>query len=303
MHMHSKPFFSIVIPVFNRSEILHHTITSVLNQSMPDFEIIIVDDGSTDNTKAVLKDYASKKENIKLIQQENRERGAARNNGLRNSSGEYVIFFDSDDVMHEDHLQTLYENIIDLDSPLFIATKFDFFNEKGKHYFSDIQQYKKGFYDYRLFLNGNPLACNICVRKNNSQLQHFEEDRKYAVKEDWLFLLQNLREQKMFLVDKVTISMYDHSKRSMKSNNQELIHKTRLAFEWIVNKIKLSAEEINTLQAHVNYFCGIHSYLDGEKRSSVDFALKAMKAGGIKIKYLLLLIKSIIGRKIISAMK
>jgi glycosyltransferase involved in cell wall biosynthesis len=88
--------FSVVIPVYNRSEIVGEAIASVLNQSVADFEVIVVDDGSTDGTAEMIrKRYGSE---VRLLQQENKGPGAARNRGIEAARGEYVTFLDSDDV-------------------------------------------------------------------------------------------------------------------------------------------------------------------------------------------------------------
>jgi glycosyltransferase involved in cell wall biosynthesis len=301
--MNSVPFFSIVIPVYNRASILLKTLSTILKQTFKSYEVIIVDDGSTENVNSVLNHLIKNITNIKIIRQENKERGAARNFGLKSASGMYVIFFDSDDLMHEDHLQVLHDNIKKENYPDYIATKFNFIDESGKQYDSDMNNLQQGYYDYHLFLSGNPLACNICVKRNNSSLFLFEEDRKYSIKEDWMFLIQNLRNQKLFIIDKVTITMFDHNQRSMRSGNNEIVKKTHLAYDWIVSKIKLPVPEEKVLKAHVNYFSGIHAYLDSNKKESINYSMKAISEGGIKIKYLSLLIKSIIGRKLINKLK
>ena len=103
------PFFSIITPTFNRAGFLPITIESILNQTYDNWELIIVDDGSTDDTKEVVLNY--KNEKIKYIYQENRERSAARNNGINNARGNYFLFVDSDDQLFPDTLQKLYEAI------------------------------------------------------------------------------------------------------------------------------------------------------------------------------------------------
>ena len=301
--MNGHPFFSVVVPAYNRSRIILNTLTSILKQSFKDFEIIIVDDGSTDNTAEIIQPILKNDQRIKLIRQENKERGAARNFGFSHSTGTYVIFFDSDDLMHDNHLSVLYNNIQEQYLPFFIAAKFDFINEKGIHFHSDIKKLKQGYYDYKLFLKGNPLACNICIKKNNSDLFLFEEDRRFSIKEDWMFMLQNLQKHKLFIIDRITISMFDHAERSMRSDNMEIIQRTLSAFKWILEKIKLTITEQNELDAHVNYFCGIHSYLDNNRKEGVKYVKKAIKLGGIKMKYISLLLKTIVGRKIISRLK
>ena len=110
------PFFSIIIPTYNRAHIINITIESVRKQSYTDWELIIVDDGSTDNTKNVVN--AIQDERIHYIYQKNAERSAARNNGIRNAKGKYICFLDSDDLYEENHLEILYSNIQEKNVPI-----------------------------------------------------------------------------------------------------------------------------------------------------------------------------------------
>ncbi len=301
--MTEYPFFSIVVPTYNRSGIITKTITSILTQSFKDFEIVIIDDGSTDDTLKIIESLLENEKRIKLFKQINKERGAARNFGLANSKGTYIVFLDSDDIMHDNHLSVLEKNIKEQNFPLFIATKFDFINEKGYHFQSDICKLSQGYYDYKLFLNGNPLACNICIKKENPDLFNFVEDRRFSIKEDWMFMLQNLQKKKLFIINQTTISMFDHADRSMRSNNGDIIQRTQIAYTWILEKITLTSHERAQLSAHVNYFCGIHSYLDNNRKDVFHYVNKAIKFGGFKMKYIILLLKSIVGRKIFSRLK
>lgn len=93
----SKPFFSIIVPVYKVEEYLNQCITSVLDQTYGDFELILVDDGSPDNSGKMCDGYAEKDNRIIVIHQKNAGASAARNNGIRNIHGQYVIFLDSDD--------------------------------------------------------------------------------------------------------------------------------------------------------------------------------------------------------------
>ena len=88
-----SPIISIVIPTYNRADYISETIDSVLNQTYNDYEIIVVDDGSNDDTKAILSKYGDQ---IRYIYQENQREGAARNNGIRHSTGRYIALLDSD---------------------------------------------------------------------------------------------------------------------------------------------------------------------------------------------------------------
>ncbi len=92
------PQVSVIIPTYNRSVVLPMAIDSVLNQTYKDFEIIVVDDGSSDNTREVVAGYASRHAQIRYVWQENKKQAAARNFGIQLAKGEYIAFLDSDDT-------------------------------------------------------------------------------------------------------------------------------------------------------------------------------------------------------------
>lgn len=99
----NNPLISVIIPSYNRADILPRAISSVLEQTYSNFELIIVDDASTDTTEAVISNI--KDERIKYIKHEKNSNGSvARNTGIKNASGEYIAFLDSDDEWHKDKL-------------------------------------------------------------------------------------------------------------------------------------------------------------------------------------------------------
>lgn len=100
------PKISVLMPIYNVEKYLNRALDSVLNQTYKDFEVICVDDGSTDNSGKIADEYAKKDKRIKVIHQENQGLSMARNNGLKISNGEYIHFFDSDDVIHPELLET-----------------------------------------------------------------------------------------------------------------------------------------------------------------------------------------------------
>jgi glycosyltransferase involved in cell wall biosynthesis len=103
------PFFSIILPTYNRAHFLPKAIESVLKQTFTDWELIIVDDGSTDNSREVVNSFTDQR--IRYIYQENQERSAARNNGIERANGEYICFLDSDDYYLENKLTNLFSSI------------------------------------------------------------------------------------------------------------------------------------------------------------------------------------------------
>jgi glycosyltransferase involved in cell wall biosynthesis len=103
------PFFSVIIPTYNRAVFLKKAIKSVLDQEYTDWELLIIDDGSTDNTSELVKSYHDPR--VRYIFQQNAERSVARNNGIENAKGKYICFLDSDDYYLPNHLINFYNKI------------------------------------------------------------------------------------------------------------------------------------------------------------------------------------------------
>jgi glycosyltransferase involved in cell wall biosynthesis len=93
---------TVVIPCYNQAHFLGEAIESVLEQTYPHYEIVVVDDGATDNTSEVASRYPGK---VRLIRQENRGLSGARNTGIRHSEGEYMVFLDADDRLLPEALE------------------------------------------------------------------------------------------------------------------------------------------------------------------------------------------------------
>lgn len=98
---------SIIVPVYNAEKYLEECIDSILAQSFKDIEVLLIDDGSTDNSKTICERYALADRRIRFFHQENGGVSLARNTGLEYARGEYVVFVDSDDVVAPNYLQTL----------------------------------------------------------------------------------------------------------------------------------------------------------------------------------------------------
>lgn len=106
--MEKKPNISVVIPMYNAGRYVEKCLESIINQTYQDIEVIIVNDGSTDNSKEICEKYVQKDNRITLINTENRGAGSARNTGLEKAQGEYISFIDSDDYICNDYFERLY---------------------------------------------------------------------------------------------------------------------------------------------------------------------------------------------------
>lgn len=118
------PKVSVIIPVYRAEKFIHECIESVLNQTHTDLELILVDDGSPDNSGAICDEYALKDNRIKVFHQPNGGVCAARNRGLDMATGDYILFLDSDDYMPKDALETLYNDATQNDADIAIGRMF-----------------------------------------------------------------------------------------------------------------------------------------------------------------------------------
>ncbi len=114
---------SVIMPIYNVEAYLHQSINSVLNQTMKDFELICVNDGSTDDSSNILETLASQDSRIKIINQRNSGAGYSRNVGIEHSLGDYLFFMDSDDWIDENFLQEVYEEAVSANADIVETTK------------------------------------------------------------------------------------------------------------------------------------------------------------------------------------
>ena len=126
------PEISVILPVFNSEDFVRKAIESVLAQTFEDFELIIVNDGSTDSSKDIIDSFED--DRIRLINQSNQGPGAARNNALRIAEGEYIMYLDSDDWFSSDALEVAYGEITKFDADM---TFFKMINFDGEIYYEN----------------------------------------------------------------------------------------------------------------------------------------------------------------------
>ncbi|MDY3344596.1 glycosyltransferase [Riemerella anatipestifer] len=110
--------FSIIVPVYNASKTLRQCIESILKQSFKDFELILVNDGSTDDSGKIAEDYIAKDGRVKIIHKENGGVSSTRNRGIKEAKGRYLLFIDSDDRIGDDFLLGYYEILKEFPSAL-----------------------------------------------------------------------------------------------------------------------------------------------------------------------------------------
>lgn len=194
------PKISIIIPVYNVEAYIGYTIDSILNQTLNDIEIILIDDGSTDNSKEIIQDYSSKYKNITLLYQQNSGPSKARNRGIEKARGEYIVFVDSDDLLPEDSLEIRYKTAINNNADIVIGGTHKFNSEKQwpmkNHFLGDGEKDIRN--DSSILWTVGP--CNKIFKKELIKDIRFPENIKYA--EDQVFVLEAyLRAKKIYTID------------------------------------------------------------------------------------------------------
>ena len=194
-----QTYISIIVPVYNVEKYLSRCVDSILNQTFTDFELILVDDGSTDNSAKICDEYAEKDCRIKVIHKENGGVSSARNVGLENAVGEYIMFCDSDDFVDKDWIKILLfyakknpTSLINCEYCNYLINK-DVINypktynvEEATHI--DIDQY---FYFYKN--NYSQFVWNRIFCSETIMINDIRFDEKIKVGEDALFILEYLK--------------------------------------------------------------------------------------------------------------
>ena len=170
-----KGLVSIIIPIYNVEMFLHECIDSALKQTYKDIELILVDDGSSDNCPQICDEYSALDSRVKVIHQKNVGLSCARNNGLAIAKGEYVYFLDSDDILAENAIMELYNNanerkldvvlfdgyVIDEDGKLAKTNRL--YIRKGRY--EDVYTGKKLFVELKRNFDYKSSVPLLCIRK------------------------------------------------------------------------------------------------------------------------------------------
>lgn len=203
--------FSIVIPTYNRAHFLSTAIKSVLNQRYTDWELIVVDDGSTDNTKEVVMRYNDKR--IKYIYQENAERSVARNNGIKQAKGEYICFLDSDDYYLPEKLSNFKKAIEKLELSPFLFYDGLILEFQEKRSFVKIPK-KNNAETTHEFLLQNPIGpLQVCGRRELFIKNMFNPNLRIG--EDVELWLRMANHTEFIAVDSYQTSAIEHDDRSV----------------------------------------------------------------------------------------
>lgn len=178
------PLVSVVIATYNQAKYLGYTIESVLNQTYPNIELIVVDDGSTDSTPEVAARFGGR---IAYIRQANTERGAARNRGLAEARGEFIAFLDSDDIWLPDKIKNEVEYLQQHPDLGFVYSDREYIDADGRYIGYGRAPEHHGWVTGELLKqNFVCLSANLARREAMLKTGGFPEDRLISGSEDWV---------------------------------------------------------------------------------------------------------------------
>ncbi len=267
--------FSVIIPTYNREKLIIPTINSVLAQAYPNFEIIIVDDGSTDNTEQVVTELNNKK--ILYFKKENEERAIARNFGILKAKGEYICFLDSDDILMPNHLSVALKIINDSKSIECFHLAYKITNTNGKL----IKVVNNLSNNNTEIFKGNSLSCNGVFLRKDIALTNLFNKSLYASEdyELWIRLSAAFSFKKYKTVTSIII---EHENRSVLENNKEaLINKQKVFLESILANqtlAKFISGNENKLKSNSFSYIALHLALTGKhKKISFFYLLQSFK--------------------------
>lgn len=189
-----NPLISVIIPCYNIEKYISKTIDSILNQKFNNFEIILVDDGSIDNTGKILDEYLKKDNRIKVIHKKNEGVAIARNTGLLESNGEYIYFLDGDDYISTSYFEDMSKVILKNNLEIIISP---YYIEKNNKKFLLISNIKEKYYN-RDFILKNLFTRKICkaaigtslIKKEIIVKNNIFFNEKLSYSEDYHFIIR-----------------------------------------------------------------------------------------------------------------
>lgn len=268
---------SIIIPTYNRANLLSQTLDSLISQEFKNIEILVIDDGSTDNTAEICLKYTAIHSQLKYYKISNRERGAARNYGASIATGMYINFFDSDDLAYPNHCSIASE-IISEQNPEVFALSYDIKNELGTIIKSKVLKN-----DVSAFIaSGNDLSCNgVFIRRDIALQNPFSENRALSASEDYELWLRLSSQFKFTCYPKISHAVVHHPAQStLNFNPLPLIERKmlmlKLAFQ-DKNVLAKYGSQRKVMKCSAYTYIALHIALTGNKKLlALNYLLKGL---------------------------
>ncbi len=256
------PLISVVIPAYNAGQFLDETLESVLSQTYENWECIIVNDGSTDNTESVAKKWCEKDSRFRLTNKENGGLSSARNWGIKESKAEYIAFLDADDILTSDSLEVRINVLIEQNVDL-VATKLQHFTDKlpkvsKNNARQDVLYYAKEGLTQLMAFNKVTPSTVLCKKSVMDEVGGFTWHKKAEDLHCWLKVL--FAGYKIYRIDE-TLLLYRLVENSMSSTDRNC---SKEVFEIIYSfKDEILSLDID-FQIYINHWLRKYVFLQDE---------------------------------------
>jgi glycosyltransferase involved in cell wall biosynthesis len=297
-----KPYFSVVIPAYNAEKLIEEALDSVLKQTFKDYEIIVVDDGSTDNTSGSAEAFLKNKGvNFKVIRQENKKIGAARNRGIRAAEGLYVAFLDADDVWYPKKLERVFDAFSKMKDVCLVCHDEDVLGENKKIGKNIYGPYKENMYEYLLFeRNCLSTSATVVRREKLFEAGLFSEDLRFNGVEDYELWLRLSKICRFYFLHEV-LGGYKLSEGGISRDVGNQVRSETNVLEHNFSKLKIPANErwkVEKRYARLFTSTGFALHKQGMFRESRSWYLKAIRRYPLFYKAYAALLLSIIGLRL-----
>jgi glycosyltransferase involved in cell wall biosynthesis len=289
----SKPTVSIIIPVYNRANLIGRCIRSVLEQTYSDFELIVVDDGSTDNTAEMIRRFSDRRIEI-LTVPENRGAQFARNMGIQHAVGKYIAFQDSDDEWTNNKLDKQVE-VLDKAGPEVGLVYSGYWNVRGNsrvYLPSPATRPKEGDL-HKILLMGNFITTQTVLLKAECLARAGLFDERLTRLQDWELWLRISHYYLFRFIDEPLVISYFQSE-SITADEEKLVK----SFEMILEKHAHDFNRDRKALAHIYYFIGTHLLYSAQAPSKESVYLRrALCFDPANFKHLLYAVVTLFGRR------
>ena len=274
--MSSKPFFSIVITTYNRAHIIAKALDSVLAQTYDNYEVIIVDNRSSDNIEEVLEPYIKTGKVHFHVNEQNFERAVSRNNGMKYAKGDFLTLLDSDDIIYPNYLEAAAGFIQRNSNCKVFHSLYNLQYEDGTTSYKI--QFPKLTDDLSHLVNGNYLSCHgVFMSKEVYKDVKFDEEPKLIGHEDYDFWLRVVAKYGLCRLEEYNSAMLTHETNSMKGFKPD---ETLWQKDYLINKYKndpklsaLMKPFLSRLEASIYVYAAVQSNF----HQDFDLALKMLR--------------------------
>lgn len=269
----NQPLLSIIVPCYNAEQFLRETIDCLIAQTLSNWECIIVNDGSTDNSLDIIKEYAEKDSRYKYLDKKNEGPAVARNVAINMSKGKYILPLDADDLISPDYAATAIDYLEKHQKTKLVYCEADFFGEKTGHWILPD-------YHYEDLLWSNMIFCSAVYRRSDfNKTLGYNPNMRHGI-EDWDFWLSLLtKDDEVYKIPK-TMFFYRKHDDSRSAEYSDYLDET--VGQMVMNHLDIYRPHLGRMfnaEAHVKYLQGeIDKILHSKKYKVGMFVLHPLQS-------------------------